>query len=344
MCEKTIKVSVVVPVHNGISEGLRECLDSITNQDYPDKEVILVDDASSDNSYRIMQEYAVMPFWNIVRHSQNEGLAASLNDGIKSSTGDLILLIHQDCMLLEKCAISESKAFLDSDPTIGVLVGRQVYDFSNMNFYQRFMEFRLEHIYLNIRLQGPIDLAENKCDLVRRKIIESVGYFDTAFKISGEDFIFSSRVIATNAKIYEGKDLKFRDSHIGESSLIGIIKKDYTYGKFSLRVFGRTHKEAEKKIHENSYTKLKTINRVTSLLTPFSIVAIFLLVYFGFTVVAITFIVILIARLSLVLLRRNDLLSKNTKIDLPIIRTITSTIILDLSFSIGFIVGIFTKY
>ena len=90
MCEKTIKVSVVVPVHNGISEGLRECLDSITNQDYPDKEVILVDDASSDNSYRIMQEYAVMPFWNIVRHSQNEGLAASLNDGIKSAIQKLI--------------------------------------------------------------------------------------------------------------------------------------------------------------------------------------------------------------------------------------------------------------
>ena len=344
MCEKTVKVSVVVPVHNGISDGLIECLASIANQDYPDKEVILVDDASSDNSYKVMQEYAIMPFWNIVRHSQNEGLAASLNDGIKSSTGDLILLIHQDCMLLEKCAISESKSFLDSEPTIGVLVGRQIYDFSNMNFYQRFMEFRLEHIYLNIRPQGPIDLAENKCDLVRRKVIESVGYFDTGFKISGEDFIFSNRVIATSAKIYAGIYLNYRDSHIGESSLMGIIKKDYTYGKFSFRVFRRTHKEAEKKRHEKSYTKLKTINRVTSLLTPFSIVAIFLLVYFGFTVLVITFVIILIARLSLVLLRRNDILSKNAKIDLPIIRTIISTIILDLSFSIGFIVGIFTRY
>lgn len=344
MSEKKVKVSVVVPVHNGISEGLRECLGAIANQDYPDKEVILVDDASSDNSYKVMQEYAVMPFWNIVRHCQNEGLAASLNDGIKSSTGDLILLIHQDCMLLDKCAISESKDFLDSEPTIGVLVGRQVYDFSSMNFYQRFMGFRLEDIYLNTRLQGPIDLAQNKCDLVRRKIIESVGYFDTAFKIAGEDFTFSSRVLATGTQIFIGTDLNYRDSHIGEDSLMRIIKKDYIYGKFSFRVYRRTYKVAKKKRLESSYTKLKTINRMASLLPLFSIVAVFLSVYFGFTVLVIAFVIVILARISLVLLRRNDLLSKNARTDLPIIRTIISTIILDLFFSIGFIVGIFTKF
>lgn len=90
MCEKTVKVSAVVPVHNGISVGLTECLSSVANQDYPDKEIILVDDASSDNSYRIMREYAVKLFWNIVRQRQNEGLAASLNDGIKSAIQKLI--------------------------------------------------------------------------------------------------------------------------------------------------------------------------------------------------------------------------------------------------------------
>ena len=51
------KVSVIVPVYNG-ENSIKRCADSILNQDYPDLELLLVDDGSRDRSWEIMQAIA----------------------------------------------------------------------------------------------------------------------------------------------------------------------------------------------------------------------------------------------------------------------------------------------
>ena len=53
------KISIIIPVHNE-EKYLEECLKSIINQtmDFKDLEVIMIDDASVDNSYAIMQDYS----------------------------------------------------------------------------------------------------------------------------------------------------------------------------------------------------------------------------------------------------------------------------------------------
>ena len=53
---KEIKISVVIPVYN-TQQYLKECIDSIINQNYDNWEAFLVDDGSSDNSYAICKEY-----------------------------------------------------------------------------------------------------------------------------------------------------------------------------------------------------------------------------------------------------------------------------------------------
>ena len=54
-----IKVSIVVPVYN-VEKYLRQCIDSIKNQTLKDIEIICVDDGSTDNSGKILDEYAEM--------------------------------------------------------------------------------------------------------------------------------------------------------------------------------------------------------------------------------------------------------------------------------------------
>lgn len=51
------KVSIIIPVYNG-EKRLKRCVDSILMQDYPDFELILVDDGSRDSSLQIMEDYA----------------------------------------------------------------------------------------------------------------------------------------------------------------------------------------------------------------------------------------------------------------------------------------------
>jgi glycosyltransferase involved in cell wall biosynthesis len=51
------KVSVIMPVYN-TSKFLKESIESILHQDFQDFEFIIVDDASTDNSYEILEQYA----------------------------------------------------------------------------------------------------------------------------------------------------------------------------------------------------------------------------------------------------------------------------------------------
>ena len=52
-----VKVSVIIPVYN-VEDYLKECLDSVLSQTLKDIEVICVDDCSTDDSLKILQEYA----------------------------------------------------------------------------------------------------------------------------------------------------------------------------------------------------------------------------------------------------------------------------------------------
>ena len=50
-------ISVIVPIYN-VEKYLRRCIDSIINQTYKNLEIILIDDGSTDDTYRIVQEYS----------------------------------------------------------------------------------------------------------------------------------------------------------------------------------------------------------------------------------------------------------------------------------------------
>lgn len=95
---KNPHVTVIVPVYN-VSEYIEKCARSIFEQTLNNLEIIFVDDCSSDNSVKIIQEtlkkYPVrIPLTRIIRMQSNGGLAAARGQGIVEATGDFI--IHCD--------------------------------------------------------------------------------------------------------------------------------------------------------------------------------------------------------------------------------------------------------
>ncbi len=90
------KLSAIVLVYNG-GRHLRGCLDSLVNQTLDGLEIILVNDASSDDSLSICKEFA-QNFSNIkiIDKKENEGLATSGNTGIKAAKGEYIILVDND--------------------------------------------------------------------------------------------------------------------------------------------------------------------------------------------------------------------------------------------------------
>ena len=103
----TIKVSIVIPIYN-VAPYIADCLRSVYEQTYPCLEVILVNDATPDDSVgqaapwiQKMQErgYEV----HIVTHSVNKGLSAARNTGIRAATTEWIYFLDSDDELTPQC-------------------------------------------------------------------------------------------------------------------------------------------------------------------------------------------------------------------------------------------------
>ena len=89
------KLSVIVPVYN-TSNYLEKCLDSLLSQDYPNLEVIIVEDCSTDNSREVLEKYKAEEKIKIVYNKKNSGLSFSRNNGLKHATGKYIGYIDSD--------------------------------------------------------------------------------------------------------------------------------------------------------------------------------------------------------------------------------------------------------
>ncbi len=89
------KISVIVPIYN-IEQYLPHCLDSILAQTLQDIEVICVDDGSTDNSGKIIDEYALLDKRLKALHRANAGYGAAMNAGLDAATGEYIGIVESD--------------------------------------------------------------------------------------------------------------------------------------------------------------------------------------------------------------------------------------------------------
>lgn len=89
------KFSIIIPVYNA-SKYLQECLDSVLSQTIDDYEVIIVDDGSTDDSARIIDEYASKDNRLTIRHKANGGVSTARNMGIEMAKGDYLCFVDAD--------------------------------------------------------------------------------------------------------------------------------------------------------------------------------------------------------------------------------------------------------
>lgn len=89
------RISIIVPVYNG-EAYLRQCAESILGQDYPELELVLVDDGSTDGSGRICDGYG-RRFGNVrVIHQKNGGQSAARRAGVKAASGTYLMFTDAD--------------------------------------------------------------------------------------------------------------------------------------------------------------------------------------------------------------------------------------------------------
>lgn len=178
-----IKISIIVPVYN-VEKYLRRCIESIIYQSLKDIEILIVNDASPDNSLKIIQEYMKKDKRIIlINKEKNEGLASARNSGLKIAKGEYILHIDSDDWI-------EQDYFKD----IYDLAIKNKSDIVVSDFYT---DYGGEKIIYRTDQYGKTGEELNK-----REVIENLGNRGSAYAVWNK---------LVKREIYENNKIKFLD-------------------------------------------------------------------------------------------------------------------------------------
>ena len=93
------KISIIVPVYN-TEKYLPRCKNSILSQTFTDFELLLIDDGSTDRSYKILEDYAIQDERIRIFHQENGGVTSARNIGVTESRGEWVSFVDSDDELL----------------------------------------------------------------------------------------------------------------------------------------------------------------------------------------------------------------------------------------------------
>lgn len=135
------KVTVIVPIYNQ-APFIRETVDSVLGQDYPNLELVLSDDGSTDGTSDVLSEYAAREpeRVKVVTSQHNTGIAGAFNRALQAHSGEYIAWLGGDDVMLPG-KLSRQVATLQARPdAIGCCHDAEVFDSVSGKSYGRFTE------------------------------------------------------------------------------------------------------------------------------------------------------------------------------------------------------------
>ena len=194
-------ISIVIVNFNG-KTLLKQCLSTLLETEYPDYEIVVVDNASTDKSLAdVKATFGSNPRIKFVENRENVGHAEGCNIGAKMTTGKYVVFLDSDIEFNSKNWLSELVNVMENDETVGVAQAKIVLaDDKNC----------LDYVCLTVDALGTwaatygsneqalkqnfeILAASSGCCIIRRDVFEQVGGFDGDYFIYDDDTDLSLR-------------------------------------------------------------------------------------------------------------------------------------------------------
>lgn len=226
-----MKLSIIIPVFNE-KNTIVKLLDIIEEQKFVDKQIILVDDSSIDNSLNLIKEYKFKSEFKILEHQKNEGKGACIKTAKKHITGDIVLIQDADLEYNPEDYYKLLKPILENKTN--VVYGSRV--LNKKRYENKFFTSKIR-IFFNHALTIISNLINNQnltdahtCYKVFRKsLFDIIILKENGFSFCPE---ITSKISKLNEKIVEvpieyigrsyeeGKKIKLKD---GISALLALI-------------------------------------------------------------------------------------------------------------------------
>lgn len=190
-------VSVVAPCFNA-EKYLEEALRSIYEQDYPNFEVIIVDDGSTDNSYAMLEQLQKVHGFQLYRQ-QNQGVSAALNFGLQHARGDYVATPDLDDIMLPH-SLSVRAAYLDQHPEVGCVGALVIYIDSEGQETKRQNGNRIRQLDFDYLL-GNAYVCGAPVSLYRMEALRAAGFYDPEIKV--QDFQMTLRIASQGYQIHK---------------------------------------------------------------------------------------------------------------------------------------------
>lgn len=185
-------LSIVIPIFNG-KDYTRSCLNSLFNlikegDQYPYR-VILVDNGSTDGSNDLLGEFSGLPI-RYLRNEKNEGFAVAVNQGIKLALdmgSEEVLVLNNDTLIIPETVLSLREQ-LYKLPDAGLVgpVSNYAGGIQGINIKdckpENYVKISNAVYEKNKGKVAEAGVVTGLCMMIKREVIEKVGYFDERFK------------------------------------------------------------------------------------------------------------------------------------------------------------------
>jgi glycosyltransferase involved in cell wall biosynthesis len=219
--EKQRLVSIIVPVRNA-PQDLFKCLEAIKNSSYARYEIIVVDDASTDETGKVAEENGAV----VLRLLTQSGPGAARNQGAEKAKGEILLFIDSD-VLVHKDTVARVASDFSKHPHIGALFGSYDDDPAEKNFFSQYKNL-LHHFMHQISQREAVSFWAG-CGAVRRDVFFSVGGFDDNrySRPCIEDIEMGYRIRKKGHPIFLDKDLQVK--HLKRWTFKSLLRADIFY-------------------------------------------------------------------------------------------------------------------
>lgn len=232
-------ISVVIPVHNA-ARTLDECLQALYCSDYADYEVVVVDDASTDDTVLVAKQYPC----RVVSLPDNVGAARAKNLGAKEARGEIILFTDADIVVQPDTLRIVAEHFQDQSVAgvVGLLSEKLRYSNFSSHFKNLWMYYTYKRLAASKRAEQGVGVFLTSIAAIRKEIFDRMGGFDPNYRGASvtEDIEFGQRLLSAGHKIR--LDSRLAVEHLKYYSFQGLIKTDFE------RAFGLTKTWLRKKL------------------------------------------------------------------------------------------------